>query len=56
MSWLEKIAGEMVRNLPADAFMDRTFGFGDIQRVVGLVEKAVDQNAARPWRRVARPR
>lgn len=46
MSWLEEIVGEMVKNLPGDAFTDWTFGFADIQRVVDLVEKAVDQNAA----------
>lgn len=46
MSWLKEIAGEMVKNLPQDAFTDWTFGFNDIQRVVDLVEKAVEQNAA----------
>lgn len=45
MSWLEEIVGEMVKNLPEDAFTDWTFGFADIQRVVDLVEKAVEKNA-----------
>jgi len=36
----------MVKNLPKDAFTDWTFGFGDLQRVVDLVEKAVERNAA----------
>jgi hypothetical protein len=46
MSWLEKIVGEVVKSLPAAAVIDRTFGFGDIQRVISLVEKAAEQNAA----------
>lgn len=45
MSWLDEIIGERLKNLPEDAFTDRTFGFGDIKRVVDLVEKAVDRNA-----------
>ena len=46
MSWLKEIAGEMIKKLPENAFADWTFGFADIQRVVDLAEKAVEQNAA----------
>jgi len=46
MSWLDQITGEMLKNLPVDAFTDRTFGFGDIKRVIDLTEKAVDQSTA----------
>jgi hypothetical protein len=45
MSWLDEILGEMVKDLPADAFTDWSFGFADMQRVVSLVEKAVERNA-----------
>lgn len=44
MSWLDEIIKERLKTLPEDAFTDRTFGFGDIKRVVDLVERAVDRN------------
>jgi hypothetical protein len=46
MSWLDELAGEMLKNVSEDALTDWTFGFGDIQRVVDLVEKTVERNAA----------
>lgn len=45
MSWLERFVQEKLASLPKDHFVDRTFGFGDIQRVVEIVENAVVANA-----------
>lgn len=41
MSWLKKLMDEKLTNLPKDALMDPTFGFGDIHRVVEIVETAL---------------
>jgi hypothetical protein len=45
-SWLEEMTKQILNNLPRDMFTDWTFGYGDIQRVVELVEKAIASNAA----------
>jgi hypothetical protein len=45
MSWLKTLIDKKLANLPKDAFVDRTFGFGDIGGVVQLVEKALQENA-----------
>ena len=45
-SWLKEMTKQILNNLPKDMFTDWTFGYGDIQRVVELVEKAIGNNAA----------
>lgn len=45
MSWFEIMLQERLANLPKDALVDDTFGFGDIHKVVDLVETAVEENA-----------
>ncbi len=45
MSWLNEAVGEMLKNVPPDVLSDPTYGFGDIERVIALVEKAVARNA-----------
>jgi hypothetical protein len=41
MGWLDEIVGEMIKNIPDDVRVDRTFGFGDIRQVIALAEKAI---------------
>lgn len=45
MSALDEILKEMMKNVPADLGVDRTFGFGDIRRVIGIAEAAISQHS-----------
>jgi len=45
MSWLDAILGDMLKNLPPDAFSDRSGGLDDVARVIALLEKAIEENA-----------
>jgi hypothetical protein len=45
VSWLEKLVGEITDNLDPNVFSDASHGFEDIERVIALVEKAIEQNA-----------
>lgn len=46
MSWLEEMTSQIMSNLPKDRFIDWSFGYGDIERVVALVENAITSNVA----------
>lgn len=46
MTWLDAAMGEMLKNIPDDVRVDRTFGFGDIRQVIVLAEKAIEQKSA----------
>lgn len=45
MTWLDAIVGDMLKNLPPDAFSDRSGGLDDVVRVIALLEKAIEENA-----------
>lgn len=44
MSWLDVMVEEQLKNLPSDAFSDRSGGFDDIAHVIAVLEKAIERN------------